>query len=445
MFSGLSEKLFAALKKFRNKGKLTEKDVREGMRAVKMALLEADVNFSVVKDFVAKVTERAVGSEVLESLVPSQQIVKIVNEELTELMGSTQSKLIISPKPPTIVMMTGLQGAGKTTHSAKLAAYMKKQGKSPMLAACDVYRPAAIQQLKVVGEKVGVPVYSEDDSKSPVKIAEHAVQYAKKNCLDLVIIDTAGRLQIDEDMMDELKRMKDALSPSEILLVVDSMTGQNAVNVAKTFDEMLDITGVIMTKLDGDTRGGAALSVKYVTGKPIKFIGTGEKLDEIEPFYPDRMAQRILGMGDMLTLIEKAQQSFDEKKAAELEEKLRKSRFTLTDYLDQMGQLKNMGSLESIAAMMPGMNSAALKDAKVDEKAMAHMEAIILSMTPAEREKPEILNSSRKKRIAMGSGTSVEEINRVLKQYEQVCKLMKQFAGGKSFGKGRFGKNPFGL
>ena len=426
MFSGLSEKLSAALKKFRSKGKLTEKDVREGMRAVKMALLEADVNFSVVKDFVAKVTERAVGSEVLESLVPSQQIVKIVNEELTALMGSTQSKLIISPKPPTIVMMTGLQGAGKTTHSAKLAAYMKKQGKNPLLAACDVYRPAAIQQLKVVGEQVGVPVYSEDGSKNPVKIAEHAVEYAKKNLLDLVIIDTAGRLQIDEEMMDELKQMKKAVSPSEILLVVDSMTGQNAVNVAKTFDEMLDITGVIMTK-------------------PIKFIGTGEKLSEIEPFYPDRMAQRILGMGDVLTLIEKAQQSFDEKKAAELEEKLRKSRFTLTDYLDQMGQLKNMGSLESIAAMMPGMNSAALKDAKIDEKAMTHMEAIILSMTPAEREKPEILNSSRKKRIAMGSGTSVEEINKVLKQYEQTCKLMKQFAGGKGFGKGRFGKNPFGF
>ena len=322
---------------------------------------------------------------------------------------------------------------------------MKKQGKNPLLAACDVYRPAAIQQLKVVGEQVGVPVYSEDGSKSPVKIAEHAVEYAKKNLLDLVIIDTAGRLQIDEEMMDELKQMKKAVSPSEILLVVDSMTGQNAVNVAKTFDEMLDITGVIMTKLDGDTRGGAALSVKYVTGKPIKFIGTGEKLSEIEPFYPDRMAQRILGMGDVLTLIEKAQQSFDEKKAAELEEKLRKSRFTLTDYLDQMGQLKNMGSLESIAAMMPGMNSAALKDAKIDEKAMTHMEAIILSMTPAEREKPEILNSSRKKRIAMGSGTSVEEINKVLKQYEQTCKLMKQFAGGKGFGKGRFGKNPFGF
>ena len=445
MFSGLSEKLSAALKKFRSKGKLTEKDVREGMRAVKMALLEADVNFSVVKDFVAKVTERAVGSEVLESLVPSQQIVKIVNEELTALMGSTQSKLIISPKPPTIVMMTGLQGAGKTTHSAKLAAYMKKQGKNPLLAACDVYRPAAIQQLKVVGEQVGVPVYSEDGSKSPVKIAEHAIEYAKKNLLDLVIIDTAGRLQIDEEMMDELKQMKKAVSPSEILLVVDSMTGQNAVNVAKTFDEMLDITGVIVTKLDGDTRGGAALSVKYVTGKPIKFIGTGEKLSEIEPFYPDRMAQRILGMGDVLTLIEKAQQSFDEKKAAELEEKLRKSRFTLSDFLDQMGQLKNMGSLESIAAMMPGMNSAALKDAKFDEKAMAHMEAIILSMTPAEREKPEILNSSRKKRIAMGSGTSVEEINKVLKQYEQTRKLMKQFAGGKGFGKGRFGKNPFGF
>ena len=445
MFSGLSEKLSAALKKFRSKGKLTEKDVREGMRAVKMALLEADVNFSVVKDFVAKVTERAVGSEVLESLVPSQQIVKIVDEELTALMGSTQSKLIISPKPPTVVMMAGLQGAGKTTHSAKLAAYMKKQGKNPLLAACDVYRPAAIQQLKVVGEQVGVPVYSEDGSKSPVKIAEHAVEYAKKNLLDLVIIDTAGRLQIDEEMMDELKQMKKAVSPSEILLVVDSMTGQNAVNVAKTFDEMLDITGVIMTKLDGDTRGGAALSVKYVTGKPIKFIGTGEKLSEIEPFYPDRMAQRILGMGDVLTLIEKAQQSFDEKKAAELEEKLRKSRFTLTDYLDQMGQLKNMGSLESIAAMMPGMNSVALKDAKIDEKAMTHMEAIILSMTPAEREKPEILNSSRKKRIAMGSGTSVEEINKVLKQYEQTCKLMKQFAGVKGFGKGRFGKNPFGF
>lgn len=445
MFSGLSEKLSAALKKFRSKGKLTEKDVREGMRAVKMALLEADVNFSVVKDFVAKVTERAVGSEVLESLVPSQQIVKIVDEELTALMGSTQSKLIISPKPPTVVMMAGLQGAGKTTHSAKLAAYMKKQGKNPLLAACDVYRPAAIQQLKVVGEQVGVPVYSEDGSKSPVKIAEHAVEYAKKNLLDLVIIDTAGRLQIDEEMMDELKQMKKAVSPSEILLVVDSMTGQNAVNVAKTFDEMLDITGVIMTKLDGDTRGGAALSVKYVTGKPIKFIGTGEKLSEIEPFYPDRMAQRILGMGDVLTLIEKAQQSFDEKKAAELEEKLRKSRFTLSDYLDQMGQLKNMGSLESIAAMMPGMNSVALKDAKIDEKAMTHMEAIILSMTPAEREKPEILNSSRKKRIAMGSGTSVEEINKVLKQYEQTCKLMKQFAGEKGFGKGRFGKNPFGF
>ena len=440
MFSGLSEKLSAALKKFRSKGKLTEKDVREGMRAVKMALLEADVNFSVVKDFVAKVTERAVGSEVLESLVPSQQIVKIVDEELTALMGSTQSKLIISPKPPTVVMMAGLQGAGKTTHSAKLAAYMKKQGKNPLLAACDVYRPAAIQQLKVVGEQVGVPVYSEDGSKSPVKIAEHAVEYAKKNLLDLVIIDTAGRLQIDEEMMDELKQMKKAVSPSEILLVVDSMTGQNAVNVAKTFDEMLDITGVIMTKLDGDTRGGAALSVKYVTGKPIKFIGVGEKLDNIEVFHPDRMASRILGMGDMLSLIEKAEKNFDEKKAAELEEKLRKSRFTLTDYLDQFSQIRNMGSIESILGMMPGVKQSAIKDAKIDEKMLDRTEAIILSMTPAEREKPEIISSSRKKRIAAGSGTSGEDINRLLKQFDQMSKMMKQFAGNKKKG---FGKMPF--
>lgn len=445
MFSGLSEKLSEALKKFRNKGKLTEKDVKEGMRAVKMALLEADVNFAVVKDFVAKVTERAVGSEVLESLVPAQQIVKIVNEELIALMGSTQSKIIISPKLPTVVLMTGLQGAGKTTHSAKLAAYMKKQGKSPLLVACDVYRPAAVEQLKIVGRKVGIPVYSEDGNNKPVKIAQNAIAYAKKNLNDLVIIDTAGRLQIDEDMMDELEDIKNAVEPSEILLVVDSMTGQNAVNVAKAFDEKLGITGVIMTKLDGDTRGGAALSVKYVTGKPIKFIGTGEKLDEIEPFHPDRMASRILGMGDMLSLIEKAQQSYDEKKAAELEEKLRKSRFTLADYLDQMQQLKNMGSLESLAAMMPGMNAGALKDAKIDEKAMLHMEAIILSMTPSEREKPEILNSSRKRRIAQGSGTSVEEINKLIKQYEQTNKLMKQLSKGGGKGFGRFGKNPFGL
>lgn len=444
MFAGLSEKLSEALKKFRNKGRLTEKDVREGMRAVKMALLEADVNFAVVKDFVNKVTERAVGSDVLESLVPSQQIVKIVNEELTELMGSTQSKLVISPKPPTVIVMTGLQGAGKTTHCAKLAAYMKKQGKVPLLAACDVYRPAAIEQLKIVGEKVGVQVYTEENSKKPVKIAENAVSFAKKNCLDLVIIDTAGRLQIDEDMMDELEDIKSAVAPTEILLVVDAMTGQNAVNVAKAFDEKLNITGVIMTKLDGDTRGGAALSVKYVTGKPIKFIGTGEKLDEIEPFYPDRMASRILGMGDMLSLIEKAQQSFDEKKAIELEEKLRKSRFTMTDYLDQMQQLKNMGSIESIAAMMPGMNAASLKDAKFDEKAIGRTEAIILSMTPAEREKPDILNSSRRRRIALGSGTKVEDVNRLIKQYEQTCKLMKQFSqGGK--GMGKFGRNPFGM
>lgn len=442
MFSGLSEKLSEAFKIFRNKGKLTEKDVRDGMRAVKMALLEADVNFAVVKDFVAKVTERAVGAEVLESLVPAQQIIKIVNEELTSLMGSSQSKLNVSPKPPTVIIMTGLQGAGKTTHSAKLAALMKKEGKSPLLVACDVYRPAAVDQLKIVGEKVGVPVYSEDGSKKPVKIAENAIDHAKKNLCDLVIIDTAGRLEIDDGMMEELEEIKKATSPTEILLVVDAMTGQNAVNVAKTFDERLGITGVIMTKLDGDTRGGAALSVKYVTGKPIKYIGTGEKLDEIEPFHPDRMASRILGMGDMLSLIEKAQQSFDEKKAAELEEKLKKSRFTLSDYLDQMGQLKKMGSLESIAQMLPGVNQNSLKDAKIDEKAMAHMEAMILSMTPEEREKPEILNSSRKKRIAAGSGRSVEELNKLLKQYDQTCKLMKQFTGGK---KNKFGKMPFGF
>lgn len=444
MFSGLSEKLSEALKKFRNKGKLTEKDVREGMRAVKMALLEADVNFAVVKEFVSKVTERAVGSEVLESLVPSQQIVKIVNEELTALMGSTQSKLEIASKPPTVLMMIGLQGAGKTTHSAKLASYMKKQGKSPLLVACDVYRPAAIDQLRIVGEKVGVPVYTED-SKKPVHIAENAIKQAKKDLHDLVIIDTAGRLQIDEEMMDELSDIKSAVDPTEILLVVDSMTGQNAVNVAKAFDEKLGITGVIMTKLDGDTRGGAALSVKYVTGKPIKFIGTGEKLDELEPFHPDRMASRILGMGDMLSLIEKAQQTYDEKKAAELEEKIRKSRFTLADYLEQMQQLKKMGSMESLMAMMPGMNSAALKDTKIDEKALAHTEAIIYSMTPAEREKPDILNSSRKRRIAQGSGTSVEEINRLLKQYDQTNKLMKQFSKGGGRGFGKFGKNPFGF
>ena len=440
MFQNLQEKLNEAFKKFKNKGKLTEKDVREGMRAVKMALLEADVNFKVVRSFINTVTERAVGAEVLESLVPAQQVVKIVNEELTALMGNTVSKIQIASKPPTIVMMVGLQGAGKTTHTAKLASLFKKDGKHPMLAACDIYRPAAIKQLQVVGEAVGVPVYTED-SKNAVKIAEHALKECIRQGCDMLFIDTAGRLHIDEGMMDELVDIKNALKPTEILLVVDAMTGQDAVNVADKFNTLLDVTGVIMTKMDGDTRGGAALSIKHVTGKPIKYIGTGEKLDAIEPFYPDRMASRILGMGDMLTLIEKAQQTFDEKKAAELEEKLRKSRFTLTDYLDQFEQLKQMGSLDSLAGMLPGMKPGALKDAKVDEKAIDRMQAIILSMTPAEREKPDIINSSRKKRIANGAGTTVEEVNKLLKQFDQTNKLMKQMTSGKKFGK--FGKFPF--
>lgn len=440
MFAGLQEKLAEAFKKFRNKGKLTESDVKEGMRAVKMALLEADVNFKVVKEFVGKVTERAVGSEVLESLVPYQQVIKIVNEELTALMGSTESKIKIAFKPPTVIMMVGLQGAGKTTQSGKLAGLFKRQGKNPLLAACDVYRPAAITQLQIVGDKLGIPVYTEGDKVSPVKIARNAVRHAEKNGYDMVFIDTAGRLHLDEAMMDELLDIKKETEPSEILLVVDAMTGQDAVNVAKAFDEKLDITGVVMTKLDGDTRGGAALSIRYVTGKPIKFIGVGEKLDNIEVFHPDRMASRILGMGDMLSLIEKAEKNFDEKKAAELEEKLRKSRFTLTDYLDQFSQIRNMGSIESILGMMPGVKQSAIKDAKIDEKMLDRTEAIILSMTPAEREKPEIISSSRKKRIAAGSGTSVEDINRLLKQFDQMSKMMKQFAGNKKKG---FGKMPF--
>ncbi len=446
MFENLQEKLSNAFKKFKNKGTLTEKDVREGMRAVKLALLEADVNFKVVREFVSKVTERAVGADVLESLMPAQQVVKIVNEELTALMGGTQAKLQIDSKPPTVIMMVGLQGAGKTTHTGKLAAMMKKQGKNPVLVACDVYRPAAIKQLQIVGEKVGVPVYTESDKHSPVKIAKNGLAYAMKNGHDMVFIDTAGRLQIDEAMMEELVEIKAEVDPIEILLTIDAMAGQDAVNVATTFNEKLDITGVIVTKLDGDTRGGAALSVKYVTGKPIKFIGTGEKMDAIEPFHPDRMASRILGMGDMLSLIEKAEQNFDMKKAAELEEKLRKSRFTLTDYLEQMTQLKNMGSLESLLAMMPGVSPSALKDANFDENIIKKTEAIILSMTVAEREKPEIINYSRKMRIAKGSGSTIEDVNRLLKQFEQTNKLMKQFAspkGAKKLAKLGGNKLPF--
>ena len=435
MFQSLSEKLENAFKKFKNKGKLTEADIKAGMREIKLALLEADVNFKVVKEFIATVSERAVGAEVLESLLPAQQIVKIVNEELTALMGGTQSKLQISSKPPTVIMMVGLQGAGKTTHAGKLAGMYKKQGKNPLLVACDVYRPAAIKQLQIVGEKLGIPVFSLGDKESPVKIAEEGLAFAKKKGYDMVFIDTAGRLHIDEELMQELENIKAKVEPTEILLTIDAMIGQDAVTVAKTFNELLDITGVILTKLDGDTRGGAALSVKHVTGKPIKFIGTGEKLDAIEPFHPDRMASRILGMGDVLSLIEKAEQAYDEKKAAELEKKLRESTFTLDDYLEQFSQIKNMGSLDQLMGMMPGVKPGALKDAKIDEKAIAHMEAIIKSMTVYEREKPEVLNASRKKRIAAGSGTTVEEVNRLIKQFDQTRKLMKQFANPKQMAK----------
>lgn len=435
MFQSLGEKLENAFKKFKSKGKLTEADIKAGMREIKLALLEADVNFKVVKEFIATVSERAVGAEVLESLLPAQQIVKIVNEELTNLMGGSQAKLQISSKPPTVVMMVGLQGAGKTTHAGKLASMYKKQGKNPLLVACDIYRPAAIKQLEIVGEKLGIPVFTLGDKESPVKIASEGVAYAIKKGYDMVFIDTAGRLHIDETLMRELQDIKSKVEPTEILLTIDAMIGQDAVNVAKTFNELLDVTGVILTKLDGDTRGGAALSVKHVTGKPIKFIGTGEKLDAIEPFYPDRMASRILGMGDVLSLIEKAEQAYDEKKAQELEKKIREATFTLDDYLEQFSQIKNMGSLEQLMGMMPGVKPGVLKDAKIDEKALAHMEAIIQAMTPYEREKPEALNASRKKRIAAGSGTTVEEVNKLLKQFDQTRKLMKQFSNPKQLSK----------
>ncbi|MBR3997099.1 MAG: signal recognition particle protein [Clostridia bacterium] len=428
MFSNLSEKLENAFKKFKNKGKLTEADVKEGMREVKLALLEADVNFKVVRDFVKTVTERAVGSDVLESLLPAQQIIKIVHEELVALMGETNTKLQISSRPPTVIMMVGLQGSGKTTHSAKLAGMYKKQGKRPLLVACDVYRPAAIDQLKVVGSQIDVPVFDMGLG-NPVEIAKAGIEHANRHGHDMVFIDTAGRLHVDEVLMNELSSIKETVNPTEIILVVDAMTGQDAVNVASSFNEKLDITGVLLSKLDGDTRGGAALSIRHVTSKPIKFIGTGEKLDAIEPFYPDRMASRILGMGDVLTLIEKAQQNFDEKKAMELEKKLKENSFTLNDFLDQFRQVKNMGSLDEIVGMIPGVKPGALKDAKVDEKAMAHTEAIILSMTEEEREHPNVINGSRRKRIAAGSGTSVEEVNRLLKQYAQMNKIIKQLAG----------------
>lgn len=439
MFQSLSDKLANAFKKFRNKGKLTPDDVKAGMREIKLALLEADVNFKVVKAFVNTVSERAVGAEVLESLLPAQQIVKIVNEELMNLMGGTQAKLNISSAPPTVVMMVGLQGAGKTTHAGKLAGMYKKQGKHPLLVACDIYRPAAIKQLQIVGEKLDIPVFTMGDQVSPVVIAREGVAYAKQKGYDMVFIDTAGRLHIDEELMEELRAIKAETSPSEILLTVDAMIGQDAVNVAETFNELLDITGVVLTKLDGDTRGGAALSIRYVTGKPIKFIGTGEKLDTIEPFHPERMASRILGMGDVLTLIEKAQSAYDEKQSAELEKKIRQQKFTLDDFLDQLQQLKSMGGVEQMLGMMPGMSGSAMKDVKVDERAMAHTEAIIRSMTMQERVSPEIINSSRKQRIAKGSGTSVEEVNKLLRQFEQMKKMMKQFSDPKKLRKMGFG------
>ena len=444
-FEGLTEKLSAAFQRLRRKGRLTEADVKEAMREIRLALLEADVSYKVVKDFVAKVTERAVGSDVLESLTPAQMIVKIVNEELTELMGGGETKLTISSKPPTVVMLVGLQGAGKTTNGAKLAGLFKKQGKRPLLAACDVYRPAAIDQLEVVGGQLDIPVFQMGQI-DPVDIAKAAVDHARAHGNDMVFLDTAGRLHVDEELMAELQNIKAAVEPTEIILVVDAMIGQDAVNAAKAFDDALDITGVMLTKLDGDARGGAALSIKAVTGKPIKFAGVGEKLDNIEVFHPDRMASRILGMGDMLSLIEKAQQSFDEKKAAEQLERLRKNKFTLQDYYDQMVQLKGMGSLSDIAGMLPGMDAKALEGANLDERVLARTEAIILSMTPAEREDPSILNSSRKRRIAAGCGLEVVDVNRLLKQFEMMQQMTRQFSGKKMQkmmkrgGGGMFGK-----
>jgi signal recognition particle subunit SRP54 len=439
-FESLSEKLSNTFRKLRSKGRLTESDIKEAMRDVRLALLEADVSYKVVKDFVARVSERALGQNVLESLTPAQMVIKIVNEELTETMGKENAKINMASKPPTVIMLVGLQGAGKTTNGAKLAALLKKNGKRPLLAACDIYRPAAIQQLVTVGSQVGIPVF-EMGTENPVKIASAAIDHARKNGNDVVLLDTAGRLHIDEALMDELKNIKATVEPHEIMLVLDAMTGQDAVNAAKAFDDALGIDSIFLTKLDGDARGGAALSVRAVTGKPIKYAGIGEKLDGIEPFHPDRMASRILGMGDILTLIEKAEQSFDEKKAQELADKLMKNRFTLTDFYEQLTQLKSMGSLSDIAGMIPGMDSKALAGATVDEGALAKTEAIILSMTPAERDNPSLLNSSRKKRIARGSGTQVVDVNRLLKQFEQMQTLTKQMSG-KNMKKLMSGKKP---
>ncbi|WZL74817.1 signal recognition particle protein [Clostridiaceae bacterium 35-E11] len=444
VFEGLSDKLQGALKKLKSKGKLTDKDVKEAMREVKLALLEADVNFKVVKDFINKVKERAVGTEVMESLTPGQQVVKIVNEELTALMGTTQSKLTFSSKPPTIFMLVGLQGAGKTTTGGKLGGHLKKMGKRPLLVAGDIYRPAAIKQLQVVGKQLDIPVFSMGDKVNPVDIAKAGVEHASKHGNDVVIIDTAGRLHIDENLMDELENIKKEVTPQEILLVVDAMTGQDAVNVAQSFNEKLGIDGVILTKLDGDTRGGAALSVRAITEKPIKFVGMGEKLEDLQPFYPDRMSSRILGMGDVLSLIEKAQANFDEKKARELEKKIKSKEFSFDDFLDQLQQMKNMGSMSQLLEMIPGANSKQLKNLEIDDKELVHIEAIIQSMTKEERKNPSIINGSRRKRIAKGSGVTVHQVNNLLKQFAQTKKMMKQFADmEKSMKKGGKMKFPF--
>ncbi len=425
-FEGLTEKISSAFKKLRGKGRLKESDVKEAMREIRMALLEADVSYKVVKDFTKSVTERCIGTDVLEALSPAQMIVKIVNEELVKLMGTETKHITINPNGPTVVMLVGLQGAGKTTNGSKLAGLMKRQGKNPLLVACDIYRPAAIQQLKVCGEKLGIPVF-EKGQIDPVQIAKEAVLYARQRGHDMVFLDTAGRLHVDEALMEELKNIKATVKPDEIMLVVDAMTGQDAVNAAQSFNEWLDIDSVMLSKLDGDARGGAALSVRAVTGKPIKFAGMGEKLEDIETFHPDRMASRILGMGDVLSLIEKAEKAFDAEKAAKLEENLKSNKFTLQDFYDQMVQLKSMGSMQDLLAQMPG--GGALKNVQVDEKAMSRTEAIILSMTPKECENPGIIGASRKKRIAAGAGVKVEDVNRLLKSFDQMKSMIKKFSG----------------
>lgn len=442
IFESLSDRLQVVMSKLTGKGKVTEKDVKEAMREVKLALLEADVNYKVVKDFTATVKERATGSEVMESLTPGQQIIKIVNEELIALMGKEEAKLEFSPKPPTVILMCGLQGAGKTTTTGKLAKLLLKDQKRPLLVACDVYRPAAIKQLQVVGERVGAPVFEMGTDVSPVEISKKALEYAKGYNNDVVIIDTAGRLHIDEDMMGEIKEIAEATNPTEIFLVLDAMTGQDAVNVAESFGQTLKLTGVILTKLDGDTRGGAALSIRAVTDVPIKFISTGEKMDKIEVFHPDRIASRILGMGDVLSLIEKAEENLDKKNAIEMEKKLREATFTLDDFLIQIGEMKKLGPIDQILGMMPGMNNKLLKNISVSDKDVTKIECIIQSMTPKERFNPDIIDSSRKKRIAEGSGNRVQDVNMLLKQFKETKKMMKKFS---SMSKKGMGFNKMGI